>query len=67
MAEYVEQALARFRHPIPDKPQHQPHQHAIPMYGATVQYAKPKNTSRRLTPTKKKFIQEVIGVFLYYG
>jgi hypothetical protein len=51
MPEYVEQALARFGYPIPDKPQHQPHQHAISMYGATVQYAKPKDTSRRLTPT----------------
>ncbi len=67
MPEYVEQALARFGHPIPDKPQHQPHQHAIPTYGATVKYAKPKDTSRCLSPAKKKFIQEVIGVFLYYG
>ncbi len=30
MPEYVEWALARFGHPTPDKPQHQPHQHAIP-------------------------------------
>jgi hypothetical protein len=61
------EALARFGHPIPDKPQHQPHQHAIPTYRAIVQYAKPKDTSRCLTPAKKKFIQEVIAVFLYYG
>ena len=67
MPEYVERALARFGHPIPDKPQHQPHQHTIPTYGATVQYAKPEDTSRRLSPQEKKFIQEVIGVFLYYG
>jgi hypothetical protein len=67
MPEYVEQALACFGHPIPDKPQHQPHPHTIPTYGATVQYAKPEDTSRPLSPTKKKFIQEVIGVFLYYG
>jgi hypothetical protein len=32
-----------------------------------VQYAKPEDTSQRLTPPKKKYIQEVIGVFLYYG
>ncbi len=67
MPEYVECALTQFGHPIPDKPQHQPHQHAIPTYGATVQYAKPEDTSRRLTPPEKKYIQEVIGVFLYYG
>ncbi len=67
MPEYVECALARFGHPIPDKPQHQPHLHTIPTYGATVQYAKPKDTSRKLSPQEKKFIQEVIGIFLYYG
>jgi hypothetical protein len=67
MPEYVERALARFGHPLPSKLQHQPHQHAIPMYGATVQYAKPVDTSQQLLPTEKKFIQEVIGVFLYYS
>jgi hypothetical protein len=67
MPEYVEPALARFNHPTPDKPQHQPHQHANPTYGATVQYAKPEDTSQWLSPSKKKYIQEVIGTFLYYG
>jgi hypothetical protein len=67
MPEYVECALARFNHPAPDKPQHQPHQHSIPMYRATVQYAKSEDTSRRLSPAEKKYFQEVIGVFLYYG
>jgi hypothetical protein len=67
MPEYVERALAQFNHPVPPKPQHQPHQHTIPMYRATVQNAKLEDTSRRLLPAEKKFIQEVIGVFLYYG
>jgi hypothetical protein len=67
MPEYVECALAQLGHPVPKKPQHQPHQHTIPTYRATVQYAKLEDTSRRLSPAEKKFIQEVIGVFLYYG
>ena len=46
MPEYVERALVQFNHPMPDKPQHQPHQHAIPTYGATVQYAKPEDMSQ---------------------
>ena len=46
MPDYVERALVRFNHPTPDKPQHQPHQHAIPTYGATVQYAKLEDTSK---------------------
>jgi hypothetical protein len=53
MPEYVERAPARFNHPTPGKPQHQPHQHAIPTYGATVQYAKPEDTSQRLSPSTK--------------
>ncbi len=67
MPEYVEHALARFNHPAPDKPQHQPHQHSIPTYGATVQYTKSEDTSQRLSPAEKKYIQEVIGIFLYFG
>jgi hypothetical protein len=67
MPKYVEHALARFDHPVSPKPQHQPHQHTIPTYGATVQYAKLEDTSCRLSPAEKKFIQEVIGVFLYCG
>jgi hypothetical protein len=64
MPEYVERALAQFGHPLPIKPQHQPHQHAIPTYGVTVQYVKQEGTSQLLLPAKKKFIQEVIEVFL---
>jgi hypothetical protein len=45
MPEYVEHALAQFGHTLLIKPQHQPHQHAIPTYGATVKYAKPEDTS----------------------
>jgi hypothetical protein len=67
MPKYVERALACFDHPIPSMPQHQPHQHIIPTYGATVPYTKPDYTSWQLLPAKKKFIQEVIGAFLYYG
>ncbi len=67
MLDYVERALAQFGHPVPTTLQHQPHQHAIPTYGATVQYAKPDDTLKHLSPSKKKIIQEVISVFLYYG
>ncbi len=45
MPEYMERALARFNHPAPAKPQHQPHQQSIPTYGAIVQYAKSEATS----------------------
>ncbi len=67
MPGYIAKALARFGHRNPAKPQHQPHQHTIPTYGATVQYAKPTDISNPLAKEDKKFIQQVIGTLLYYG
>jgi hypothetical protein len=67
MPSYIAKALARFGHETPSKPQHQPHQHIIPTYGAPVQYAKPMDTSNPLLKEDKKLIQQVIGTLLYYG
>ena len=67
MPGYVEKALARFGHQVPTRPQNQPHKHTIPTYGATVQYAKDEDTSRTLSKDEKKYIQQVLGTFLYYG
>ena len=39
MPGYIENALIRFGHKKPDKPQMQPYPHTTPTYGATIQYA----------------------------
>ncbi len=57
MPGYIEKALARFDHENPYKPHHQPHQHAIPTHGATIQYATPADMSNPLLKEEKKFIQ----------
>ena len=57
MPGYINKALARFSHERPSKPQHQPHQRAIPTFGATIQYATPADTSSPLPKEDKKFIQ----------
>jgi hypothetical protein len=67
MPGYIEKALAQFGHQVPTKPQDQPHKHTIPMYGTTVQYTKDDDISRPLSKEEKKYIQQVIGTFLYYG
>jgi hypothetical protein len=64
MPSYVEKALKCFQHPPPIVPQDQPHQHVKKMYGAKVQLADPLDTSPPLNKAGKKFIQEVMGVFL---
>ncbi len=65
MPSYVEKALKRFQHPPPIIPQDQLHQHVKKTYGVKVQLANPLNTSPPLNKARKKFIQEVTGVFLY--
>ena len=67
MPGYIENALVRFGHKKPDNPQMQPHPHILPTYGVKIQYAKAADTSPPVTTAEKKFIQQVIGVLLYYG
>jgi hypothetical protein len=67
MPGYIKKALVRFGHKAPTKPQHQPHQHTVPTYGATVQYAKAVDTSKVLSKEDKTYIQQVIGTLLCYG
>jgi hypothetical protein len=67
MPGYIAKALLRFAHPTPSKPQHQPHPHTERRYGATIQYAKNPDDSPLLLAEDKTFIQQVLGVLLYYG
>ena len=67
MLDYVADALKRFHHTRPRKPQHQPHAHIKPTYGAKQQFAPDSDDSPPLNPADKKFVQEVTGTFLYYA
>jgi hypothetical protein len=67
MPGYIENALIRFGHELPNKPQLQPHPHTLLTYSATVQYAQADNVSPVATNTEAKYICQVIGVILYYG
>ena len=67
MKGYVKKALARFQHPKPVRPQHSPSKWTPPDYGAKVQYATPEDDSRTLQKVEIKWLQETIGVFLFYA
>jgi hypothetical protein len=54
MPGYIENALIRFGHELPNKLQLQPHPHTLPTYGATVQYAKADNASPSATNVEGK-------------
>ncbi|KAL7475769.1 hypothetical protein ACHAW6_001673 [Cyclotella cf. meneghiniana] len=66
MPGYCQKAGQRFRHSTPTKQQHQPYPHTACIYGAKQQFAKTEDTSPPLSKTEKTFVQEVIGVILYY-
>jgi hypothetical protein len=67
MLDYIPEALTYFQHQAPSKWQHQPYPHIKPNYGANAQYTEDLDTSALLPKEDKKFIQEVIGTFLYYA
>ncbi len=67
MLDYLPYALTRFQHTPPCIPQHQPYPHVKPTYGAKAQYTETVDTSPPLDKKGKKFIQEVIGTFLYHA
>ena len=67
MLAYVIDVLTRFRHNNPQKPQHQPHPHNNPNYGAKAQYAEAEDVYTPLSIADKKIVQEVTGTFLYYA
>ena len=63
---YVDAALLRFCH-FKHRQQNSPHPHAPSIFGAKVQYSTPANDSPILPDKHLKYIQQVVGVFLYYG
>ena len=67
MEGYVKKACVRFKHEMPKRQQDSPHQHTIPTYGASVQYAKDEDKSELLDEKGKTLVQQVIGAFLFYA
>ena len=66
MPGYVEAALKRFQVTPTFPITHAPAKFTQPIYGAKIQYVD-TNDSPALDPIRAKFIQEVVGVFLYYS
>ena len=65
MPGYVERALKRFGVTSP-KPTHAPLPYTPPVYGKSAQLTTPDLTAPA-TPTQIKWLQEVVGVFLYHA
>ena len=65
---YAQKALQRLRHKPKNQPQYSPHQHILIQYtqNKTRQYATQDDRSALLSRKETKWVQSVIGSFLYY-
>ena len=67
MPKFVEKALQKLQHIPPKKPQHQPHKHISPIFGQQQQFTTPPDETPYLTPKETRYIQSIVGSFLYYA
>ena len=67
MPGYVKSALHTFQHDTPQRPTNAPSAYTPPIFGATIQYTTPPDTSPPIDKAQTKRIQTVVGKFLYYA
>ena len=67
MKNYINKTLKKLLHPKPLHAQHAPHTWSTPMYGQTRQFATPPDTTKSLDKYGTKYVQQVVGSFLYYA
>ena len=67
MPKYVQNALAKYQHKPPSKPQYAPYKYNEPVYGRKVQYAPIPEVSPVLPSKQTQQVQSKIGTCLYYA
>ena len=63
----LKEALHKFQHPAPSRPQDASHAWNQPVYGAAVQYADQPDDSPLLPPKSINLLQQIVGTLLYYA
>jgi len=67
MPKYVSNTLRKLNYTPLKKNQSAPHKWSIPAYGSNRQYATPNDNAPILDKPGIKYVQRVVGSFLYYG
>ena len=67
MPDYVQKALQRFEHPLPEEPEDAPHQHTEINYGAKTQMTKAPDNTPPLDKAGIKRLQSIVGTLLHYA
>jgi hypothetical protein len=67
MPGYIKNLLIKFKHPHSIKPRHSPYKCLLISYGAKAQLTPEADTSVLLNKLRKRCIQEIVGLLLYYA
>jgi hypothetical protein len=66
MTGYIKDALHKYQHPAPARPEHSPHTWNPPIYGAKTQFVTDTITSPTLSDKEINKLQQLTGTLLYY-
>jgi hypothetical protein len=66
MPGYINAALHKYQHPVPERPEHSPHTWNPPIYGANTQFVSDTEPSPALSDKDVNKLQKLTGTFLYY-
>jgi hypothetical protein len=65
MPGYIKDALHKFQHPLPKRPQYAPHNWTVPAYGQRIQYAPLPDAAPPATASEITRAQAIVGTLLY--
>jgi hypothetical protein len=65
MPVYIKDALHKFQHPLPKRPQYAPHNWTVPAYGQRIQYAPLPDADPPDTAAEITRAQAIVGTLLY--
>jgi hypothetical protein len=67
MPGYIKEALHKYQHPAPARPEHAPHGWNPPIYGAKTQFVSDPTPSPALSDKDINKLQQLTGTLLYYA
>jgi hypothetical protein len=67
MPGYIKDALHKYQHADPARPEHAPHTWNPPIYGAKTKYMEDETTSPTLSDKDVNKLQQLKGILLYYA
>jgi hypothetical protein len=65
MSGYIKDALHKFQHPMPKRPQYAPHNWTVPAYDQHIQYAPHPDAIPPATSAEIARAQAIVGTLLY--